>query len=83
MPVFGFSLTLCLLAVLPCVLSCAPKDDAEAVANLVKEAARLAEKQDMGGIFELTSEDFVAFTGELDRRETRRILFMASHHWMD
>jgi hypothetical protein len=77
----GSFVALCLVTVLPCIFSCAPKDDAEAVAKVVKEGARLAEEQDMGGIFDLTTEDFVALPGKLDRRETRRILFMAFHHY--
>ena len=81
MPSFCFSVALCLLGVLPCILSCAPKDDTEAVTNVVKSGVRLAEEQDMGGIFDLTTEDFVALPGKLDRRETRRILFMAFHHY--
>ena len=78
---FGFAVALCLLGILPWVFSCAPKDDAEAVTKVVQEGARLAEEQDMGGIFDLTTEDFVALPGKLDRRETRRILFMAFHHY--
>lgn len=47
----------------------------------MKEGARLGEKHALGEIFDLTTEDFTAFPGKLDRRETRRILFLAFRHY--
>jgi len=69
------------LGVLVLVVSCAQKDDAASIAEIVKQAVSLAEAHDIGGMFKLTTEDFAAHPGKLDRRETKRILFMAFQHY--
>jgi hypothetical protein len=70
-----------LVAVLLLVVSCSSKDDAGAITEVVKKGVSLAEAHDIAGMFKLTTEDFIALPGKLDRRETRRILFMAFHHY--
>ena len=60
---------------------CSPRDDERALRALVEKAARLAEKHDIGGIMDLTTEDFQAQPGDLDRRGAKRILFMAFRHY--
>ncbi len=60
---------------------CSPKDDERALRELVEKAARFAEQHDIGGLMDLTTEDFHALPGDLDRRGTKRILFMAFRHY--
>jgi hypothetical protein len=60
---------------------CSPMDDEKALRELVEKAAALGEKHDIGGIIDLTTEDFRAFPGDLDRRGCKRILFMAFRHY--
>lgn len=60
---------------------CSPKDDERALMELVEKAARFAEQHDIGGLMDLTTEDFQALPGDLDRRGTKRILFMAFRHY--
>jgi hypothetical protein len=60
---------------------CAPKDDERALRELVENAARLGEKHDIGGIIDLTTEDFRAIPGDIDRQGSKRILFMAFRHY--
>ncbi|MBN2124239.1 MAG: hypothetical protein JW821_08095 [Deltaproteobacteria bacterium] len=69
------------VAVLLCVPCCSGSDDVTAIRNVVKEGVRLGEKHALGEIFDLTTEDFTALPGKLDRRETRRILFLAFRHY--
>ena len=65
-------------------LTCSsPEDDEIAVRRLIKEAAVLAEQHDIGGIMDLTTEDFQAGPGKLDRREVKRILWLAFKHYGD
>ena len=61
--------------------SCAPKDDERALRELVEKAALLGEKHDIGGIIDLTTEDFRAMPGDMDRKGAKRILFMAFAHY--
>ena len=70
-----------LLGVLLLVVSCSSKDDVAAITEVVKKGVSLGEAHDIGGISKLTTEDFIALPGKLDRRETKRILFMAFHHY--
>ena len=58
-------------------------DDEKALYELVEKAAALGEKHDIGGLMDLTTEDFRAFPGDLDRRGCKRILFMAFRHYGD
>jgi hypothetical protein len=69
------------LLMLACVLSCTSRDEVTAIRELIKQGAELGEKQDIGGLIDLTSEDFVAMPGSLDRRETRSILRLAFRHY--
>ena len=61
--------------------SCSPKDEETAIRELVKKGATLAEEQDIRGLMNLATEDFVALPGDLRRQETRGILFMAFRHY--
>jgi hypothetical protein len=69
------------LLILGCVLSCTSRDETTAIRELIKEGAKLGEEHDIGGLINLTSDDFVALPGDLDRRETRRILWLAFRHY--
>ena len=60
---------------------CAPKDDERVLRELVENAARLGEEHDIRGIMELTTEDFRAMPGDMDRQGAKRILFMAFRHY--
>lgn len=60
---------------------CAPGDDERALRELVENAARLAEEHDIGGIMDLTTQDFKARPGDLDRRKSKGILFMTFRHY--
>jgi hypothetical protein len=72
-----------LLTVMSGLESCSSKDEETAVRELVKKGATLGEEQDIKGLMNLTTEDFLALPGELGRQETRRILFMAFRHYQD
>jgi len=61
--------------------SCSSKDDTDVIRQLVKQGAIFAEKHDIRGIMELTSEDFLAMPGQHDHRGVRRILWMAFRHY--
>jgi hypothetical protein len=63
--------------------SCSPKDEETAIRELVKKGAVLAEEQDIRGLMNLTTEDFIALPGDLRRQETRGILFMAFRHYQN
>jgi len=64
-------------------VSCSPKDEETAIRELVKRGATLGEEQDIKGLMNLTTEDFLALPGDLGRQETRRILFAAFRHYRD
>jgi hypothetical protein len=74
---------LLLLIVVSVLESCSPKDEETAIRELVKKGAALAEEQDIRGLMNLTTEDFVALPGDLRRQETRGILFMAFRHYQN
>jgi len=61
--------------------SCSSKGDEKALEEMVQKAANLAEAHDIGGIIKLTTKDFEARPGGLNRREAKRILFMAFRHY--
>jgi len=67
----------CLLA----LSSCTEKDQAEVLQRLIKKGATLAEEHDLGGLMDLTTEDFSALPGNRDRQEVRGILLMAFRHY--
>jgi hypothetical protein len=71
-----------LLATIFCLgLSCAQKDDADAVRALIKKGAQLAEDHDVSGILELTTADVEASPGRHRRLEIKRILWAAFMHY--
>jgi len=63
--------------------SCSSKDEETAIRELVKKGATLGEEQDIKGLMNLTTEDFLALPGDLGRQETKRILFVAFRHYHD
>jgi hypothetical protein len=69
------------LLILACLLSCSSGDETTAIRELIKQGAQLGEEHDISGLINLTSDDFVALPGNLDRRETRRILWLAFRHY--
>jgi hypothetical protein len=62
---------------------CGEKDDATAIRSLIKIGARHAEKHEIDGILKLASEDLRVLPGDADRREVRRILWLAFRHYGD
>jgi len=69
------------LLVLGCILSCSPGDETTAIREVIKQGATLGEEHDLSRLINLTSDDFVALPGNVDRRETRRILWLAFRHY--
>jgi hypothetical protein len=69
------------LLVLGCILSCSPGDETTAIRELIKQGAALGEEHDISGLINLTSDDFIALPGNVDRRETRRILWLTFRHY--
>jgi hypothetical protein len=69
------------LLVLGCILSCSSGDETAEIRELIKRGATLGEEHDISGLINLTSDDFAALPGNLDRRETRRILWLAFRHY--
>jgi hypothetical protein len=65
------------------LVSCSSKDEETLIRELVKKGATLGEEQDIKGLMNLTTEDFLALPGDLGRQETRRILFVAFRHYQD
>jgi hypothetical protein len=61
--------------------SCSGKDDADIIRQLIKEGAKLAAEHDAVGLMQLTTEDFLAGPGQHDRKEVRRILWLAFRHY--
>jgi hypothetical protein len=64
-------------------LSCAKKDDVNLILHLIQESAKLAEAHRVQKLIDLTTEDFQATPGPLDRRETSKILWWAFRHYGD
>ena len=61
--------------------ACGKKDDTEAVRDLIKKGAELAQKHAVGDLMELTTEDFSASPGTRDAGEVKKILFLAFQHY--
>lgn len=76
-------LVVLLLIALSVLESCSSKDEETAIRELVKKGATLGEGQDIKGLMNLTTEDFLALPGDLGRQETRGILFMAFRHYQN
>jgi hypothetical protein len=70
------------LALLP-IPCCGEKDDVTAIRSLIKKGAGHAEKHEIEGILKLASEDLRVLPGDADRREVRRILWLAFRHYGD
>lgn len=71
---FLLVLTLLVAALL---VGCEKKDDAAAIRALGAELVASAEKQDISGMFEHATSDFVANPGGRDEQGARQILFVA------
>lgn len=67
--------------ILASAVCCSLMDDEKALRELVVKAARIAEQHHIGGLLDLTTEDFRALPGDLDRQGAKRILFMAFRHY--
>ena len=63
------------------MVSCSNGDDVRAIRALIKEGANLAEERKIGALMKLTTDDFVALPGELDRRGTKGILWRAFNYY--
>lgn len=75
---------LLILFILPLILlSCSEKDASIRIQELIEEAAGMAEKHDMSGLMDLTTEDFQASPGSHGRREAKRVLWMTFRHYGD
>ena len=79
-PSLARSLTLLLITLL-LLAACGKEDDTEQIRKLIKEGAKLAEEHSAAGLFELTTEDFVARPGEHDHQQVRGILWFAFNHY--
>lgn len=78
---FNFATTLTLLFLFGavsffCLTSCSEKDDVTLIRNLIKEGAVLAEEQDISAMMKLTTEDFLAQPGSINRREVRKYIWL-------
>ena len=62
-------------------LSCGQRDEKSAIRELVQKAAGLAEKHDIRGLLKMTTGDFLAMLGELDRRSCKGILWRAFQYY--
>ena len=74
-------LELFLLLLLLLLPSCSKDDETGKIRSLIKKGADLAEKHDLGGLLEPTTEDFLALPGKHGSREVRRILWFAFNHY--
>ncbi|NIR14002.1 MAG: hypothetical protein GWN86_08625 [Desulfobacterales bacterium] len=79
----NFLLRLAPLWLIPCLFltSCSAKDDADIIRQVIKEGAELAAEHDAIGLMQFTTEDFLAGPGQHDRKEVRRILWLAFRHY--
>jgi hypothetical protein len=66
----------CFILILFFLLSCSGSDDEEAILNLIKEGARLAEEQNVSELMAFTYDDFIASPGRHDRGKVKRILWL-------
>lgn len=63
--------------------ACSQEDDAEAIRTLIQRGAALAEQHDIGGILDLTSQEFRAQPGDLDRNGVKGVLWRAFRYYGD
>jgi hypothetical protein len=61
--------------------SCAEKDDATAIRELIKKGVKLAEEHDLNGLIKLTTDDFDALPGHHNRQAVKRIIWSAFLHY--
>jgi len=74
---------LCFILTCSLAVSCSKKDDVSLILHLIQESARLAEAHHVQELMDLTTEDFQAAPGPLDRRETGKLLWWAFRHYGD
>lgn len=60
---------------------CSPQSDESALRELVEKSVQLAEEHDIGGLMDLTTEDFKARPGNFDSTGVKRILFISFRHY--
>jgi hypothetical protein len=78
------SVFLCLSALALFIIpGCGEKDDVAAIRGLIKKGADHAEKHEINAILKLATEDLKVLPGDVDRREVRRILWLAFRHYGD
>lgn len=68
--------TLFFIFCLTTLSACSKTEREEAVYQLVQEGVELAEAHDLGGMMDLTGDDFTAGPGDHGKKEVRRILFV-------
>jgi hypothetical protein len=71
----------CFILICSFAVTCSRKDEVGRILLLIQEGARLAEAHSVRELMELTTEDFQATPGPLDRPETGRILWWAFRHY--
>lgn len=71
----GIGLFILLLA------GCTAGEPEDAIRQLIRKGADLAEKHDLGGLLDLTAKHFIAMPGSKDRNETKGILWMAFRYY--
>lgn len=76
-------IAVCLVLFCPLAVSCSKKDDVSLILHLIQESARIAEAHRVQELMDLTTEDFQATPGPLDRRETAKMLWWAFRHYGD
>lgn len=62
-------------------LACSKGDDVQAIRELIDKGAALGEKHDMAGLMNLTTEDFLALPGDMDRRSSKAVLWRAFQYY--
>ncbi len=72
-----------MLLAFSCGLCSEETSDQEQIRRIIARAVELAEKQDIGGIMDLASQDFVAMPGNRGRRETKGMLFYVFRRYPD
>ncbi len=68
--------TLCLIFFLTALSSCSKTGREKALYQFVQKGIELAEAHDLGGMMDLTGDDFTAGPGNHTKKEVKRILFV-------
>jgi len=71
----GIGLLILLLA------GCTAGEPEDAIRQVIRRGADLAERHDLGGLLGLTTKNFMAMPGRRDRDETKGILWMAFRYY--